>query len=63
MTTPEPTVYQRVQAEQIALLLDHRSGKTERELIARMMASHELRRRGVSPNLDAVQLRLDEAPA
>ena len=48
----------KVQAEQIGLLLDHRSGKTERALIMRMMAHHELSRRMVSEKLDAVQLDL-----
>ena len=59
----EPTIYQRVQTEQIELLLAHRSGKTERELIARMMAHHELRRRQVSDKLEPVQLRLGESSA
>lgn len=52
------SIYMKVQAEQIGLLLDHRSGKTERALIMRMMAHHELSRRMVSEKLDAVQLDL-----
>ena len=58
----EPNVYQRVQAEQVALLLAHRSGATERALIARMLAHHELRRHMVSEKLEPVQLTLGDRP-
>jgi hypothetical protein len=54
----EPNVYQRVQEQQIELLLAHRSGATERALLVRMMAAHELRRRQVSENLEPLQLDL-----
>ena len=48
----------KVQTEQVALLLAHRSDKTERALIARMVANHELVQRSTSPNPDAIQLDL-----
>lgn len=57
--TVTESVYMRVQAEQIELLLAHRSGATERQLIERMLAHHELRRRQVSDKLDPLQLPLN----
>ena len=62
MTSPTPSIYQGVQVEELALLLAHRIGSAERELISRMLAKHELVRRHVSERLEPVQLTLGDRP-
>lgn len=58
----EPNVYQKVQAEQVALLLAHRNGSAECDLIERMVRNHELVRRQVSARLETVQLTFGDQP-
>jgi hypothetical protein len=43
-------------------MIEFRSATHERDLIARMVANHELVRRQVSPNLEARQLTLGDQP-
>lgn len=61
MTAPEPgDTYRAIRDECVAQILAHRNGSAERDLIARMVANHELVRCQVSPNLDPVQLTLGD---
>jgi hypothetical protein len=60
-TAPElGETYRSIRDDHVAAMLALRNGTAERALISRMMAAHELRRRQVSGNLDAVQLSLLE---
>lgn len=54
--------FKTLRDEHAARMIALRNGDSERQLVARMMAHHELRRRQVSPNLDPVQLSLGEEP-
>jgi hypothetical protein len=61
MTAPEPgETYRAIRDEAVAQTIAHRNGSAERDLIARMLANHELMRCQVSPNLEPVQLNLGD---
>ena len=52
------SVYLTLRDQLVADMIDHRSATHERDLIARMVARHELVRRQVSDHLDPIQLDL-----
>lgn len=54
--------YAALRDQLVAEMIEFRSATHERDLIARMVANHELVRRPVSPNLEARQLTLGERP-
>jgi hypothetical protein len=56
-TAPElGETYRSIRDDHVAAMIALRNGTSERALIARMMAAHELRRNQVSAALDPVQL-------
>jgi hypothetical protein len=54
--------YREIRDQHVAAVIAHRNGSAERELISRMLAGHELRRRQVSARLDPLQLTLGDRP-
>lgn len=56
------SVYAALRDQLVAEMIEFRSATHERDLIARMVANHELVRRQVSPNPEARQLSFGDQP-